>query len=224
MTAAGLRMRLVTTCLILAVCVALGTAVKGVADFIQADTAFAKENLIRLHVIANSDLPQDQDLKLRVRDAVLATARDLFAAVDSKTEARRVLLENQSLLVAAAEQVVHAHGFSYPVTVEFGTYPFPDRTYQGITLPAGTYDALQVRIGQARGSNWWCVLFPPLCFGELETSGGSSELGRFNSDGMPGRIAFRWKVLDFIRQMDYAQHIRSWWQAYAADVTRWNTE
>jgi stage II sporulation protein R len=220
----NLRTRCVTACLIVAVCAAVGTAAAGVAAFVQTETAFAKENLIRLHVIANSDSPQDQDLKLLVRDAVLAETRELFAAVTSKEEARRLLAEHQEKVIEAAEEVIQAHGFSYNVSLEMGAYAFPSRAYRGITLPAGTYDAVRVRIGDAQGENWWCVLFPPLCLGELEVSSGQSELAQYNPQGETGKIAFRLKVLEYIQATYYGQQIRNWWQASAAGLTRWNTQ
>lgn len=220
----NLRTRLITICLLVMVFAGVGTAAAGLAAFTRADTAFARENLIRLHVIANSDSPADQDLKLMVRDAVLAETRDLFAQVTSKEEARQLLMENKQQIIQAAEEVIRAQGFSYSINLEIGTYAFPSRSYQGLTLPAGTYDAVQIRIGEARGANWWCVLFPPLCLGELEVSGDGSELGVLNPHGKAGKIAFRWKVLEYIQATQYAQQLRQWWQASAAGLSRLNSQ
>ena len=218
------RIRLVTALLLIVVAAALCTAVAGVAALVETDSAFAKENLIRLHVIAHSDSPKDQDLKLLVRDAVLKETRALFSEVNTKHEARRLLLENQARVVQAAKQVVEMQGFDYEVSLEVGAYPFPERSYRGLTLPAGTYDAVQIRIGAAQGGNWWCVLFPPLCFGELEVGGSSGELAHVDPQGEVGKIAFRFRVVEVIQAANYPEQLRSWCQASAAGLTRINSQ
>lgn len=119
------------------------------------------DNMIRLHVLANSDSKEDQELKLKVRDAVLSEAEELNASdpksAYDKTEASISRLEE------IAKSVVKEAGYDYDVTVTLGKEKYPEREYEGFTLPQGTYRSLRVLIGAAEGQNWWCVLYPPLC-------------------------------------------------------------
>jgi len=123
------------------------------------ETTSVYEGILRLHVIANSDSEADQSAKLAVRDAILP----LFSAETSYEDARSFLLSHGREIQRAAEQVLSERGMDYGVCLSLGTETFPDRTYDGVTFPAGDYDALCVRLGAAQGHNWWCVLFPPLC-------------------------------------------------------------
>ncbi len=114
-------------------------------------------NMVRLHVIANSDSDEDQELKLKVRDAILSHSRTNFTKKDDvKSE-----LENYEDI---ARDVIAENGYAYDVEVEYGNFSFPTKEYNNLRLPAGNYDAVRVRIGSAKGQNWWCVMFPPLCF------------------------------------------------------------
>ncbi len=119
--------------------------------------------VVRLHVIANSDSDEDQALKLKVRDGVLATVEELTRGCKSKAEAERVLTENSDAIKEAACRVLNENGSSYSVSIEIGEEKYPTRDYGSIKLPAGKYCSVRVKIGEADGKNWWCVLFPPLC-------------------------------------------------------------
>jgi len=125
-------------------------------------------NLIRLHVIANSNDPDDQALKYRVRDQVIITMSDKFSNVHDVNQARKVIRENLAFIRQLAAQEVADSGKAYPVTVKTGNFMFPAKRYQGqmydFTLPEGNYEALRIILGRGEGANWWCVLFPPLCF------------------------------------------------------------
>ncbi len=178
------------------------------------DTAFAEQNLIRIHVLANSNLPKDQDLKLLVRDAILAETRILFAQVSEKEQAQRIISQHQSLIEQVAKEVITSQGFDYDVQVEIGYFPFPERNYGTLSLPEGWYDAVRVEIGAAVGDNWWCVLFPPLCLGDLDDA--DSKLVTINQNSNNERFALRWKFWDQLVQTHYAQTIQKWWQASAA--------
>jgi stage II sporulation protein R len=122
------------------------------------------DSLIRLHVIANSDSPQDQSLKRDVRDAVIVYMKN--ALKDSKSVAQTSAIINNSMndIKNIAADVIKKEGKNYSVDVKFGDSNFPTKLYGDIALPAGTYRALRVIIGKGEGANWWCVLFPPLCF------------------------------------------------------------
>ena len=115
------------------------------------------ENIVRLHILANSDSVEDQKLKLQVRDALLEHSRANFT---KKSDVKAKLDEYKEI----AETVISEKGYDYPVEVEYGNFKFPTKEYKNIRLPAGNYDALRVKIGNADGQNWWCVMFPPLCF------------------------------------------------------------
>ena len=120
--------------------------------------------LVRIHILAHDDTPQQQALKLRVRDAVLEAFTPLLSQAGSAKEAVSIVQENMDSAVAAAETVLAQAGETLPVTAEFGVYDFPQRIYGGQVVPAGEYTALRLRIGEAAGKNWWCVMYPPLCF------------------------------------------------------------
>lgn len=115
------------------------------------------QNIVRLHVLANSDSKEDQALKLKVRDAILSHSQANF----TKKEDVASELESYKEI---ARKVILESGYDYAVDVEYGNFKFPTKDYKNMRLPAGNYDAVRVKIGKAQGQNWWCVMFPPLCF------------------------------------------------------------
>ena len=119
------------------------------------------DNMIRLHVLANSDSPEDQELKLKVRDAVLEEAEKISCT--GPGEAYIKAKDSLGVLKTAAESKIREEGYSYSVDVVLGEEKYPERDYDGFALPSGTYTSLRVLIGDAAGKNWWCVLYPPLC-------------------------------------------------------------
>ena len=155
---AGNRLKIWEIALLLGVAVCLLSGARALHT--QDELA---DEVVRLHVLANSDSEEDQALKLQVRDAVLDRAEDLLAQPSSRAEAegklRGQLLEFERL----AEAVVREAGYDYEVTAELTDTEFPTREYEDFTLPAGEYLALRILIGDAAGRNWWCVVFPPLC-------------------------------------------------------------
>ncbi|WP_432406862.1 stage II sporulation protein R [Wukongibacter sp. M2B1] len=122
-----------------------------------------KENLIRFHVIANSDASFDQALKLKVRDKILKEMGKRFET-DDILIAKEIIKENTDYIEKIAIEEINRNGFNYSVKVALEEHEFPTKNYGSITLPAGDYEALRVVIGNGEGKNWWCVLFPPLCF------------------------------------------------------------
>ncbi len=124
--------------------------------------------VLRLHVLANSDSEEDQAVKLRVRDAVLACAQPLLEDVTSRQQAETALSGALGALEQAGEQTVRAAGYDYPVTATLETDWLPTRTYEDFSLPAGYYPTLRVEIGGGEGHNWWCVVYPPLCSAGVE--------------------------------------------------------
>ena len=122
-----------------------------------------ERKMIRLHVIANSDTQADQALKLQVRDRVLASAESILQRAEDMEQARAELEHALPELSAAAQAVVREEGYNYPVTARLERTEFPYKAYDGFALPAGEYLALRITLGEGRGQNWWCVVFPPLC-------------------------------------------------------------
>lgn len=121
-------------------------------------------NLIRLHVIANSDSPEDQTLKRDVRDAVLSYVQSELKDSESIEQTRSMIEKNIDRITSIAKETILNHGSNYGARTTLGSYPFPTKTYGDIALPAGDYQALRIVLGNGEGANWWCVLFPPLCF------------------------------------------------------------
>ncbi len=137
------------------------------------------DSVLRLHVLANSDSEEDQALKLKVRDAILADTAHLFADCKGRDEASAVVKENLPLLQMSAERAVSEAGYSYPVRIELGEEEYPTKNYESACFPAGEYLSLRVLIGEGEGQNWWCVLFPPLCVSAASESDGSVEVGLY---------------------------------------------
>ena len=136
------------------------------------------DQVVRLHVIANSDSAEDQALKLAVRDGVLSRAEALYPPNATLDQARAALAGHLDELAAAGQAVVDAHGGTDRVTAQLTRCWFPTKTYDGFALPAGEYEALRVVIGEGGGGNWWCVVFPPLCLGSVtETTEEAAALG-----------------------------------------------
>lgn len=122
-----------------------------------------REDILRLHIIANSDSEKDQELKLKVRDALLAGGEEYFDGSINIDNAKEKLLPELNSLEQIAEDTIKASGFDYDVQITLKREYFTTRTYKDITLPAGKYLSLNVKIGEANGKNWWCVMFPPMC-------------------------------------------------------------
>lgn len=140
------------------------------SSYVKAANKDLNENIFRLHVIANSDSTEDQNLKYIVRDNLLEYMNSLCSNCSSKEDAIALAQEHINEFKNIATETIKKEGYSYNVTVEIGNFEFPTKTYGDISLPAGYYDALRVKIGEAKGQNWWCVMFPPLCFVDV-TSG-----------------------------------------------------
>ncbi|MGL4570284.1 MAG: stage II sporulation protein R [Clostridium sp.] len=128
------------------------------------DYESVKDELIRFHVIANSDDKNDQDLKLKVRDEVIKYLEPLLKNSKSIDESRKIIKENNNKVISIAKKVVKDNGYSYTVQTELSRENFPEKIYGNIVLPQGEYEAYRILIGDASGQNWWCVMFPPLCF------------------------------------------------------------
>jgi len=141
--------------------VVIGVLITGAAA--QNTQTSLSEKVVRLHVLANSDTEEDQNLKLMVRDVILEHTEQLLECTESRKEAEALLRGQLLELEQTASETIRAAGFEYPVSVELTETEFPTKAYDGFSLPAGEYLSLRVLIGDALGQNWWCVVFPPLC-------------------------------------------------------------
>lgn len=169
-------------------------------------------SVFRLHVLANSDSEEDQNLKYKVRDNLLNYMNEICKNCTTKQEVISLVEENKDNFKQIALNTVKNEGYSYDVNINIGNFEFPTKNYGDISLPAGFYDALRVEIGEAQGHNWWCVMFPPLCF--VDISAGvvpeeSKELLENNlseeefalvSDNSDSNLQFKFKLLEFFNQ------------------------
>ena len=185
-----------------------------ICAFSYAENVFndIQDSVFRLHVLANSDSQEDQDLKYLVRDKLLEYMNEICSDCKSKSEAIAIVTQNKDKFEEIALNTIQTAGYSYDVNINIGNFDFPTKSYGDISLPAGNYDALRVEIGEAKGQNWWCVMFPPLCFVDI-TSGivpdESKEQLQENmneeefaliSDDSSSEIKFKFKLLEFFTE------------------------
>lgn len=154
--------------LILSILLFLYTIVCAVS-YVEAVSTDISSSVFRLHVIANSNSDEDQSLKYKVRDSLLNYMNNICKDCNSKEEAINIVSEHQEQFKQVALETIRNEGYSYDVKIEIGNFEFPTKHYGDISLPAGFYDALKVEIGKAEGRNWWCVMFPSLCFVDVSS-------------------------------------------------------
>jgi len=131
---------------------------------VDRELADVSDKLVRLHVVANSDSIEDQDLKRKVRDEVIKEMAPNFEGLKDVNEVKQVIADNLGLIERIAAKVVAEHNKDYSVKAVLSNFDFPTKVYGNLTLPAGNYQALKIVLGNGEGQNWWCVMFPPLCF------------------------------------------------------------
>jgi len=170
-------------CLVLACTVWCGTLV--------ADRKSLNEELIRLHVVANSDSEEDQAIKLRIRDAVTESIQADLSKIGNREEAYAYLQENLPKLQQVANQVLLEMGTTPDAVVSLCKEAFDTRFYDTFTLPAGVYQALRITIGEGEGKNWWCVVFPTLCAGATTAAFEETAVEAGISEGLSSTLADR---------------------------------
>ncbi len=138
-------------------------------SYVNAVSNHISDSVFRLHILANSNSVEDQALKYKVRDAVIEKMHSLSPLCSTKEEVIQLARENLDEIKKIAQETINSNGYLYPVSVSIGNYSFPTKEYGDISLPAGYYDAIKIEIGSATGQNWWCVMFPPLCFVDVST-------------------------------------------------------
>ena len=178
-------------------------------SYVSAISTDISDSVFRLHVIANSNSDEDQALKYKVRDNLLNYMNNICKDCSSKEEAISIVSEHQEEFKQVALETIKNEEYSYDVRIEIGNFEFPTKQYGDISLPAGLYDALKVEIGKAEGRNWWCVMFPSLCF--VDISSGivpdeskedlqnvlSDEEYAIISDNSNSGIKLKFKLLEF---------------------------
>lgn len=157
-----------STCIILLILLAAFIIVSAYS-YVSAVSYDIADSVFRLHVIANSDSVEDQALKYKVRDSLLNYMNSLITSTTSKDEAMEIVTNNIDNFKNIAEATIKENGYNYSVNITVGKHSFPTKYYGDVSLPAGIYDALRVEIGSASGQNWWCVMFPPLCFVDISS-------------------------------------------------------
>lgn len=172
------------------------------------DAPIPKEAL-RLRIIANSNSPADQTLKLEVRNAIVLKVASLLQGVKSSDEARSILIKETPAIEQLALQIVRKHGYTYETQTEVAKVPFPTKIYGNRVYPAGDYESLRIVLGAGKGANWWCVLFPPLCFVDIAEGDAVPNTGGFpdlppletisvtGSNGKPAEVQVRLASLDY---------------------------
>ena len=148
-----------------------------ITPFIETSENISEE-VFRLHILANSDSTEDQQLKLKVRDEILKKGETVFASSNSLDETIKLCKDNITLFQQTAEQCLKDNGSNYSVKVYVDKEYFNTRKYDEITLPSGIYNALKIEIGQGKGHNWWCVMFPAICLSSVT----DDELNKYLSE------------------------------------------
>lgn len=181
-------------------------------SYVNLISSDLRDNVFRLHVIANSNSEEDQNLKYVVRDNLVQYMNSICNNMSSKEEAIQMVSNHLIDFSNIANETIQENGFSYNATVEIGNFNFPTKTYADISFPSGYYDALKVKIGKAEGQNWWCVLYPSLCFvdvtsgilpeeskEELQDNLTSEEYQLISKNDNP-TINFKFKLIEFFMQ------------------------
>ncbi|MDD2502546.1 MAG: stage II sporulation protein R [Clostridia bacterium] len=175
------------------------------------NSALESNNLIRLHVIANSDSPKDQALKYKVRDQLLLSFGDELNNAKTINDARNLINANLDKFKEIASKEVKKQGYEYPVEASLGVSRFPTRVYGDLVYPAGDYEALRLVIGEGSGANWWCVMFPPLCF--VDVSSGVVSEGEMDED-IPGESEKNVTTDQDDKTIVYTFKLAQWWNSF----------
>ena len=182
------------------------------SSYVLAISNNLSDAVFRLHVIANSNSAEDQTLKLKVRDSLINYMNNICSDCSTKQEAINLAKEHQDEFQKIAEQTIIENGYNYCVNININNFYFPTKNYGDISLPAGYYDALRVEIGEAKGENWWCVMFPSLCF--IDVSNGivddeaknnlkenlEDESYNIICDNSNKEVKFKFKLIEFFAE------------------------
>lgn len=168
------------------------------------------EKVVRFHVVANSDSQDDQDLKLKVKEAVVSYISPILAKSEDIHQSKKILSERHEQVLQIANDIIRLNGYNYVVTAGFEYTYFPTKSYGAFTFPPGNYEAFMIRIGESKGKNWWCVLYPPLCFVDISHGIVDQESGEMlegiltteEFDIVSGKnIGFKFKYFTFLNNI-----------------------
>ena len=158
-----IRLSILVLCFIAVISV-MTVSINGEIKKIDSMSVDYKEKLIRFHVLANSDSEEDQNLKLKVRDAIIDYLQPKLINSSSIEESESIIISEYNNLEKIGKNIIEENGYNYDIKVGIEYSKFPTKQYSNVVLPSGEYKALRIIIGSGQGKNWWCVMFPPLCF------------------------------------------------------------
>ena len=191
-----------------AVALCMTAFVTAYSDNVQTDF---QSNMIRLHIIANSDSDEDQAVKLKVRDAVLKETGSKIADSDEEI-CKDNIANNLDEVKKIADRVLEENGFDYKSYAQYGKFPFPEKSYKSMTLPAGDYYGVRIVLGEGNGHNWWCVMYPPLCFKEGKEAQLSRESEKILREKLDkdtydiitkkdDKVVVKFKIVEFVQSI-----------------------
>ena len=161
-----------------------------------------KDELIRFHIRANSDMEEDQSLKLKIRDEILKEMKMKFKDTETIDESREIIEANMMEMKSITEKVIKKEGKDYGVDISLGQDSFPTRKYGNLVLPAGEYETLLITLGEGKGQNWWCVMFPPLCFVDISHSVAYNlEKDTEKKIEEEPKLKLKWKITDIVKSI-----------------------
>lgn len=180
-----------------------------IKNYVSAVSYELKENIFRLHIIANSNSIEDQNLKLKIRNKIINYMNNI--KTNSKEETIKIISSNIAEIETIVKNTIKENNFNYDVSIEIGEFYFPTKYYGNISLPAGIYDAIKIKIGKAEGENWWCSLFPPLCFTDISSGIIDEETEKKLENNLDNeefllitssssKIKFKFKLIELLNQ------------------------
>ena len=182
-------------------------------SYVNAVSSDISDSVFRLHVIANSDSKEDQELKYKVRDALLEYMNKISIDCSSKEDVISLAEKHKDDFYKIAKQTIEENGYDYSVNISIGNFEFPTKTYGDISLPAGFYDALKIEIGEASGQNWWCVMFPPLCFVDVSSGVVPDESKQIMQNNLTDEeyelisddVKFKFSLIELFKNINFAK-------------------
>lgn len=194
------RYRIIELSVALALVISVVTSIVGFAN----DCNDIRNNVIRLHILANSDSPEDQEIKLKVRDELLECGSELFSGKMNRENSEEILADNINDIQYIINGVLADNGFDYGCEIYLTDEYFETREYEDFTMPAGEYRALKIILGEGGGHNWWCVMFPPLCLPAAKDNASIDAVFTDNSADIianSGKYEVRFRIIELIEEL-----------------------
>ncbi|HAE91308.1 stage II sporulation protein R [Tissierella praeacuta] len=159
-----------------------------------------EDEIIRFHIRANSDKEEDQALKLKIRDEILKEMKEKFKYTKTLEESREVIRANMKEMKDITERVIQKEGKDYDVAITLDQDNFPTRKYGNLVLPSGEYETLLITLGEGKGQNWWCIMFPPLCFVDITHSVAYNVEKELDTKIEEPQLKLKWKTAELIKK------------------------